>query len=190
MVQYNLLTPTYKILWSHSFLRQSLERNTTGYLVLGRLHDEFTVHVNDLARKNKLSIKYNAPLPDCPQKVKSIHVPAGFNPTGNFLVRRQSAFNRKNFYTDKETFLATFFLLPHLVIQPVLLLQRAEVLQAQCVLVVRHHEARNRSGGQPDPVPSHLLFDIHSTTLEEITQELNINRNYSVFMRGATIFRE
>lgn len=105
MVQYNLLTPTYKTLWSHSFLRQSLDRNTTGYLVLGRLHDEFTVHVNDLARKNKLRIKYNnAPLPDCPQKVKSICVPAGYNPTGNFLIRRQSAFDRKNFYSDKETF--------------------------------------------------------------------------------------
>lgn len=67
--------------------------------------------------------------------------------------------------------------LPHLVIEPVLLLQRAEVLQAQCVLVVCHHEARNRSGGQPDPVPSHLLFDVHSTALEEITQELNIYTN-------------
>lgn len=57
---------------------------------------------------------------------------------------------------------------PHLVIEPVLLLQSAEVLQAQCVLVVRHHEARNRSGGQSDPIPSHLLLDIHSTATAEI----------------------
>lgn len=112
MVQYNLLTPTYKILWSHSFLRQSLERNTTGYLVLGRLHDEFTVHVNDLARKNKLSIKYNATLPDCPQKVKSIHVPAGFNQlvTSSLEGRvhsteRISTLTRKRFWPHSSSFL-------------------------------------------------------------------------------------
>ena len=54
-------------------------------------------------------------------------------------------------------------LLPYLVIKPVLFLQRAQVLQAQGVFVIRDHEACNRSRGQPCPVPSHLLFDVKST---------------------------
>lgn len=89
---------------------------------------------------------------------QTLKVPVGFSPLNPEIVLQPGQFR-----TPPP------FVLPHLVIEPVLLLQGAEVLQAQCVLVVRHHEARNRSGGQSDPIPSHLLFDIHSAALAQIT---------------------
>lgn len=105
--------------------------------MLGFLHDQLAIHVDNLTGKEGSS------------NIRALDSV----PKGTFLSVKQPFPWRPHFFCPL-----------YLIVYPILFLQGAEVLQAQAVFVVHHHEPSDRSRGQPPPVSSNLPFDIHAPT--------------------------
>lgn len=88
----------------------------------------------------------------------------------------------------KNDLIVQSFIRLHLIIKPVLFLQRAKVLQAQGVFVIRHHEARDGSRGKPRPVTGHLPFDVQLPKTK--TGSRNVTQSSEVFIILSWIFKK